>query len=326
MKLWCLAVLAISLLAACSDGAATPDLPIPDAGADAPPGPPDAMPEDPNAIGRACDRSGGDAKGDCPANHLCVGADGAAWCTLKCDGVERICSEAFDGTGTPTCSLSLDPAAGDQMLVCAARSENKLGAACAVSATSSQGDCPTGHMCLAAAGATTGTCTFKCADDTACTTGFAGQGEATCSNQISQPNGNAAPVTVTVCAVRAVSALGRACTRAGGSSQGDCPDGHTCVVNGAAAQGWCSFACDVAADTCADGYQGAGDPFCSYAFIDEAPMPICAIACMAGPDRACRTGRCDGSCPTGTACAFPLEDFGPAGDQFPPEEYGVGCI
>ena len=55
-------------------------------------------------------------------------------------------------------------------------------------------------------------------------------------------------------------------------------------------------------------------------------MPICAIACMAGPDRACTGTHCNGTCPATTACEFPLEDFGPEGDQFPPKEYGLGCI
>jgi len=327
----CRLLLAVLLpLAACSgpSGARPDPVPdLPDAGVDA--GIDATAPI--NALGRSCARAGGAAQGDCPDHHYCIGDNGAAWCTKECPGErDTPCQEGFGGAGVASCDLRIDMGS-DRVSVCTVRAENALDQACTPSATSWQGTCPRGHVCIASSeGATTGTCTFACDSATECAAGFTGQGEVQCNQQVRLPDGPR-PREVRVCSVRVSKALGRACKTTESNTQGDCPAGHVCVLgDGGGTAGSCTYACDPANDHCTDDYTGPGDPLCTWAYtlsVGTSAVPHCVVVCASGPDRACREGRtCDQSCPAATTCSNPLLDFGPDQMQIPPLDLGLGCL
>jgi hypothetical protein len=110
----------------------------------------------------------------------------------------------------------------------------------------------------------------------------------------------------------APSGLGDSCTPgSGGSGQGDCPAGYTCLSVENATHPWCSKACTSGpGDTCATGYSGPGVASCfeQITFGSAAPMSFCGVTCAGDGVNGCTDATCDGTCPSGLACSGTLED------------------
>lgn len=111
----------------------------------------------------------------------------------------------------------------------------------------------------------------------------------------------------------APSGLGDACTPSsgGGSGQGDCPPGYSCLALQGATHPWCSKVCtEGAGDTCGNGYTGPGVAGCiqRITFGSAASMSYCGITCAGDGVNGCTTSTCTGDCPSNLMCSAPLLD------------------
>ena len=103
--------------------------------------------------------------------------------------------------------------------------------------------------------------------------------------------------------------LGEPCTAASPLTQGDCPDGYTCMSGIQGINPFCSIAC-TEPTVCNNGYAGPGVGNCVIGLeVNGAVQSYCGIICQdLTPDDSVCGGQCDGSCPSNQTCSFDLQD------------------